>query len=83
MSTELLNAIGKYGFATVAALALGVYYRVDVVVPTREQNKQLIQINQLQADTQAQQTVILKQMNDGIEQIKVDQKKFPAVSGNP
>lgn len=83
MSTETLTAIGKYGFATVAAVMLGVYYRVDVVLPTRELNKQLIEINQQQAKSQDKQTDILKKMGDDIGQIKVDQKKFPAVSGTP
>lgn len=72
--------VGKYGFATVACFFLGYYYRVDVVLPAREQAKSLISINEKQAETQDRQTAILAKMGDDIGQIKRDQQKFPAVA---
>ena len=80
MNSETWNAIGKYGFATVAAVLLAVYYRTDVVLPQRAQSEVLIRVNEQQAETQKTQTAILQKMSDGIEQIKQDQQKFPAVA---
>lgn len=80
MTNEALTTISKYGFAAIAAAALAVYYRIDVVLPAREQNKSLLEVNQQQAKTQDQQTKILAAMAGDIQQIKQDQRKFPAVA---
>lgn len=80
MTPATWKAIGQYGFATVAAVFLGVYYRLDVVLPQREQNMRLITVNELQAKNDEQQTAILKAMSEDIADIKTDQKKFPAVA---
>lgn len=65
--------IGKYGFATVAAVFLGVYYRIDAVLPQRAQNERLVKAIEKQAQNESDQTVILKAIRD-------DQRKFPAVA---
>jgi hypothetical protein len=75
MNLQLLpwKEIGKYGFATVAAVFLGVYYRVDAVLPQRQLINKLVEVTERQAKTEAEQTLILRAIRD-------DQRKFPAVA---
>lgn len=66
--------IGKYGFATVALVFVGIYYRIDVVLPSRERETKLIEINEMMAKAATKQTQLMESQDRRLGSIEYDMR---------